>query len=687
MESIQEQWRGIRRKILLSHLGGVAFLGLLGLSFLVFTLPVNPLPLRDWLVAIVAMLALGTPIGFYSPRFHQIEPYVRRLAAGERFTDEEAAAYQRWLALHPIRASWVGLFGALSIYAGGAAAIRWVFLMPWDAFAIMLICGLVSGLMWAVVIYFVSENALRPLTGWAPVPRGAVRRVPLGVKIFGAAATLITAALGWFGVMAFVRAGTIIETEVGQRIFLRAVELSDLFGARPALDPARPPDSWADTADSTRLSPHGFYHVIDRAGRILATYPRDKNAPGSIREAPLQKTVIERILREREGQVVDRWDSVKMVAFVPIADHPLKLVAIAPRADFGGYLNDFLHYGLIAMGFSLTLAVGIAYLSTRSVTIPLAEVTRTAQAVAAHRDLGRRVPFTTSDEVGDLAQAFNEMARTIQTYAEELESLVAQRTAELEKRGRELQAINRELEAKSKEMRDFLHVVSHDLRAPLINVQGFSSALEEAIGDVDRMMTEHGASAAWTEQRDEIRESLDFILRGIAKMDLLVKGLLELARIDAGEARREPIDTNKMLRDIVDSLQFQIRERDITVHVDPLPPLVGDPIRIGQVFGNLIDNAIKYMKKDGERRIDVGCDEVDGFYRFRVRDTGPGIKPADQEKVFRLFARVGDHAGVHGDGIGLAAVRKIVEKHGGTIGVESEPGKGSTFWFTVPREA
>lgn len=250
-------------------------------------------------------------------------------------------------------------------------------------------------------------------------------------------------------------------------------------------------------------------------------------------------------------------------------------------------------------------------------------------------------------------------------------------------RARQLEQRSEQLQAKNAELNDLLYVVSHDLRAPLINLEGFSHALQESVTALDAGLTAAARPARWAELKGDIDESLDFIVRSVGKMDFLVQGLLELSRIDSRPNRAQLVELDAMVQGIVDSLRYKIGERGIAVRVDPLPAVTGDPVRISQVFGNLIDNAVKYMQADGAAAIQVGCVRRDGGSQFFVRDTGVGIRPEDQAKIFRLFGRVGGH-GVPGDGIGLTAVKKIVEKHGGRIWVESALGQGSTFWFTLP---
>ena len=249
------------------------------------------------------------------------------------------------------------------------------------------------------------------------------------------------------------------------------------------------------------------------------------------------------------------------------------------------------------------------------------------------------------------------------------------------------------LEARNAELRDLFYALSHDLRAPLINMAGFTHELETAIGGLaDSVRLRRGengdlraaAARAWDERKHDIEESLGFIQSNITKMDQLVTGLLALSRIENRPVQLERVDLDQMVRGICGAFHFQIAERQIELRIGALPVVVGDAVRLNQVFSNLIDNAIKYMKPAGTARIDIECEARHDRYLFRVRDTGMGVRADDREKIFRLFTRLG-HQSVPGDGLGLTVVKKIVEKHGGAIWVESNAGVGSTFCFTLPR--
>jgi len=250
------------------------------------------------------------------------------------------------------------------------------------------------------------------------------------------------------------------------------------------------------------------------------------------------------------------------------------------------------------------------------------------------------------------------------------------------RRAEQLERRTEQLQAKNTELNDFLYVVSHDLRAPLINLEGFSRALQDSMAAFDAVVAS-APPTGWTALKREIDESLDFIVRSVGKMDFFVQGLLELSRIDSRADLGQSVDLAQVVRAVLDSLRFTIDARGIDLRVDPLPVIIGDPVRVNQVFGNLIDNAVKYMRPNGPAVIHIGCARRSGSLQFFVRDSGVGIRPEDQSRIFRLFGRVGGHA-VPGDGMGLTTVKRIVEKQGGRIWVESALGQGSTFWFTLP---
>jgi signal transduction histidine kinase len=661
-----------------------------GFLYVVSTVLFNPVQLRWELFCFTwEALAIGVPLIVFRPMFRPIQRYARRLEAGEPLTLEEAERCRRALLSYPFKVSVEVLVASTVAYALGALQVRYFAHLPVESVAITSVCGLASGLLWGVLEYFLLEYDLRPLTGLlAKVPglRPPAKRVSLTLKIFVSSLALVVASLSFFGIVAYTRAERNLEQEIGLRLSGRMRELANLVGALPRGADHAPSDAWWMLAAEFPVSPRGYFHLIDARGRILATHPASAAAgERRLQDEALLPAVREQVLRLPEGHLVDRVNESRIVSFVTVPGTAWKIVALAPLADFDPQLNQLLYSGLAGMAFALCLTLVIGFLCARSITVSLAEVTRAAQAVADKRDLRQRASFVTNDEVGVLAHAFNRMAAELQGYAEGLERQVAERTRQLALR-------TEQLEAKNRELGDFLYIASHDLRAPLINLSGFSRALQESMARLAEIVETgpaagNGAAAPaseWPQLKEEIDESVDFILRSVARMDTLVNALLDLSRIETRPHVPQSIDTGAMVNEIFAAFRFQITEKKIHVSAADLPAVVGDPLRINQVFSNLIDNAIKYMPPGEGARIDVGCETRADSYRFFVRDTGRGIRAQDHEKVFRLFTRL-DGNGIPGDGVGLAAVRKIVERHGGKAGVDSAPGAGSTFWFTLPR--
>jgi len=259
-----------------------------------------------------------------------------------------------------------------------------------------------------------------------------------------------------------------------------------------------------------------------------------------------------------------------------------------------------------------------------------------------------------------------------------LEETVRERTGDLTRANEEIQR--------------FAYIVSHDLRAPLVNVMGYTSELEQTgkvlnqqiarLEDADPALVERDAVVA---VREDLPEAIGFIRASTAKMDRLINAILKLSREGRRNLTPETLDMTAMAQAIADSVRHQVDEAGAQIVVEPLPEVESDRLSMEQVLGNLIDNAVKYLDVDrpGEIRV-VGEDVAGGWVVYRVADNGRGIAPRDHERIFELFRRSGrqDRAG---EGLGLAFVRNSVRRLGGTIDVESELGKGSTFILKFPK--
>jgi signal transduction histidine kinase len=359
------------------------------------------------------------------------------------------------------------------------------------------------------------------------------------------------------------------------------------------------------------------------------------------------------------------------------------------------------HLLVLIGGVAALVSLPLVYVTVHRIFHPIRQLVDAADRIA-NGDLHAQVAVNRPDVIGTLARSFNEMVKTVRRQQHELgdanlaladanvrlaeaneqlehanhdlEQKVAQRTAQLE-------AANKRLTAEIAEKEDFLRAVSHDLNAPLRNISGMATMLLHKHRDTFQ---------------DDVVNRLERIQKNVEVETDLIAELLELSRIKTRRLKLEPVDLNVLVGEVAEMFEHDLRGRGIAFVVDnPLPRLNCERARLRQVFQNLIDNAIKYMG-DGSapeggpaaervREIHVGCAVRGDEAEFYVRDTGIGIEPEDRDKVFYVFRR-GKGAAVQnvaGKGVGLASVKSIVETYNGSIWVESQPGAGSTFRFTV----
>jgi len=289
-------------------------------------------------------------------------------------------------------------------------------------------------------------------------------------------------------------------------------------------------------------------------------------------------------------------------------------------------------------------------------------------AAIGRGDLDHTIAVTGDDEVGELSCAFNRMTadlRTVTASRAELErEMVERQRAEeaLKEYAENLQRSNEDLER-------FAYVSSHDLQEPLRSIVSFSQLIDRRYrGRLDA----------------DADEYLDFIVEGGNRMQALILDLLAYSRVNTTRQAFSPTDTADVLASVERSLDARLREAGAAITHDPMPVVLADPLQLEQVFANLISNAIKFRRLDVPLRIHVGVRRADGFWEFSVSDNGIGIAPEYFDRIFVIFQRLHTKETYPGTGIGLAIVKRIVERHGGRIRVESSPGEGSTFFFTLP---
>ncbi|MGD8717902.1 MAG: PAS domain S-box protein [Candidatus Zixiibacteriota bacterium] len=259
---------------------------------------------------------------------------------------------------------------------------------------------------------------------------------------------------------------------------------------------------------------------------------------------------------------------------------------------------------------------------------------------------------------------------------DELEHRVTERTAELNQSNEELRA--------------FTYIVSHDLRAPLVNLQGFAAELREAVAAVTEKtspalphLDDADREAVETVLCEDVPEALGYIEASVGRMDRFIQGVLKLSRLGRRELEPESLDIKEIVEGIMASLRHQLDERSASFGVGDVPDVYADRIAVEQIMGNLLTNAVLYLEPSRPGEINVTGSRAGNRVTFHVRDNGRGIKPEDIKKIFEPFSRVGKRV-VPGEGMGLTYVQTLVRRHGGRIWCESEPGVGTTFSFTIP---
>ncbi len=284
--------------------------------------------------------------------------------------------------------------------------------------------------------------------------------------------------------------------------------------------------------------------------------------------------------------------------------------------------------------------------------------------------------------IGEAIHRFQTEAE-LAKHRDHLEVLVRQRTGELEaanarlqveiaerKQAQEtLQHMAEELRRSNRDLEQFAYVASHDLQEPLRAVGGYAKLLQRRFsGKLDAKGLEYIAGA----------------VDGAARMERLITDLLAFSRVGSRGGALVATDMNGLLAEALRNLQAAIQGAQAKVSSAPLPTLPVDPMQIVQLFQNLVGNAIKF-RGQGPPEIVVGARQHEGRWVFSVRDNGIGIEPQYFERIFQIFQRLHTRRHYLGTGIGLAICKRIVERHGGTIWVESEPGQGSTFYFSIPQ--
>ncbi|SEI44860.1 sensor histidine kinase [Paraburkholderia diazotrophica] len=306
-------------------------------------------------------------------------------------------------------------------------------------------------------------------------------------------------------------------------------------------------------------------------------------------------------------------------------------------------------------------------------------------------------PLAGNDEIAALDAALHRTSALLR--AADLNQAALQ--ASLQTRAAELASVNETLRQETQDNEMFIYSVSHDLRSPLVNMQGFSKELQVSCDELRATILEARLPADEHKRLadvldGDVQESLRFVRSSVTRAAAIIDALLRISRAGRLEYHWQRVSVSRAVARAVDALQKRIDEREAVVVVRELPAAWGDPAAIEQVFSQLIGNALSFLDPARPGHIEVGAlDVADAAHEnsaiappqrtrtYFVRDNGMGIPAAYMSKVFRAFQRPhGDVA--HGEGVGLALVRRMVERHGGRVWVESAEGAGSTFFVTLP---
>ena len=322
---------------------------------------------------------------------------------------------------------------------------------------------------------------------------------------------------------------------------------------------------------------------------------------------------------------------------------------------------------LVAVLLLGCFTIANAMLLARSIAAPLQRL-RDGIEVIATGDFAHRIGTVSRDEIGDVGLAFDAMTEKLRTITVSRDTL----TEEVMRRKQaeaQLHKSNEDLERSNKELEQFAYVASHDLQEPLRMVASYTQLLAQRYeGQLD----------------EKAKKYIDYAVDGAVRMQRLINDLLSYSRIGTRGKPLEPTDARAVLGEAVKNLATAIEESRALVTNDDLPTVHADASQLALVFQNLIGNAIKFHGA-ADPRVHVAVTDQPGEWVFSVRDNGIGVEPQYAERIFVIFQRLHTREEYPGTGIGLAVCKRIVERHGGRIWFESEPGQGSTFFFSIPK--
>lgn len=393
------------------------------------------------------------------------------------------------------------------------------------------------------------------------------------------------------------------------------------------------------TLSSLKVKPNIVAAAIyDRRGNLFARYEREAGGGH---------------LPPRNEVLIDRQDMspAGLQLIKQIRSGPERVGSVLIEADLselGRRVVIYLCITVVVLAVALLLSVGIAGSLAGRISQPILALVDTARAVASDKDYSQRAATGRRDELGRLADSFNEML------------------AQIQQREQSLQRTNRELE-------DFARVASHDMQEPLRKLQAFAERLRERAG------------AALD---DQSREYIARMQESAARMRLLVDDLLNFARAANPVRAFRSVALDDVMRAVLSDLVLRVEQSGAKIEVGALPTVEADPTQMYQLLQNLISNALKFQAADRVPRVKVYARNKQGddgrYCEILIEDNGIGFEQKFADRIFMVFQRLHGRSDYAGTGMGLAVCRKIVDQHGGSIAAHGDPGRGAVFTVTLP---
>ena len=410
------------------------------------------------------------------------------------------------------------------------------------------------------------------------------------------------------------------------------------------------------TTDRVGMGETGEVYLVNSDGMMLTESRFIENA---VLKEKVDTEPVRRIAAggsEMTG-IYPNYRSVSVVgasAYIP--EYTWTLLAEIDKSEAFASLRTLGIVSLVVGLVTAAVAASVGIIFATSTARPVRRLTDATERLAGG-DLDYRVKVVHKDELGILANSFNNMA-------EGLSKEMSQR----KKAEKQLEKTVAELQRSNAELQQFANVASHDLQEPLRMVASYVQLLERRYkGKLDA----------------DADDFINFAVDGATRMQVLINDLLAYSRVSTRGKYFEPTDSSAVLKQAVANLQVAIEEGGAEVTCDALPTVMADATQLGQVFQNLMGNGIKFCTNEPPR-IHVSAEQKGCEWVFSIHDNGIGIDRQYFERIFVMFQRLHSKSEYSGTGIGLTICRRIVERHGGRIWVESEPGKGSTFYFAIP---